>query len=342
MKRKIETSFTLADALVFEHPSAGFLDKVEQLIDWTPIERVVQKRLGRNQDATGQEGYPALMMVKVLMLQRWYDLSDTQTEDALFDRISFMRFIGLSLTSAKPDSTTICRFRNALIQKGLDHKLLELLNNQFEKSGLLVKAGAIIDASVVESSRRPRKKVKLIPEDRKEEDGPQIGPAHQVEYSADTEANWVKKLGKSIYGFKAHVMMDAQHGFYLGGHTTAASRFDGKELGGLVEAIPLKDKTIIFADKAYWSAENRELLKKRDLTNGLMKKAVRGKPLDEADHARNRSISSFRYKIERGFGTLKRDYGLKRARYLGSRKLNYEWAFSGLCFNVKKAVNLCF
>ncbi|OGG94676.1 MAG: hypothetical protein A2527_05595 [Candidatus Lambdaproteobacteria bacterium RIFOXYD2_FULL_50_16] len=62
-----------------------------------------------------------------------------------------------------------------------------------------------------------------------------------------------------------------------GGHTTAANRFDGKELGGLVEAIPLKDETIIFADKAYGRAENRALLKQKDLTNGLMKKAVRGK-----------------------------------------------------------------
>jgi len=73
-----------------------------------------------------------------------------------------------------------------------------------------------------------------------------------------------------------------------------------------------------------------------------MKRAVRGKPLDGVDQARNRLISSFRYKTERGFGTLKQNYGLSRARYLGSRKLNYEWAFIGLGFNVKKAVNLCF
>jgi len=178
----------------------------------------------------------------VLKLQRWYHLSDPQTEEALFDRISFMKFIGLSLTSAKPDSTTICRFRNALIAKELDQKLLALLNRQFEKSGLLVKTGAIIDASVVATPRRPRKQVNLIPEYRKEDETPQVGPAHQVEFSANTEANWVKKLGKAIYGFKAHVMMDAKHGFYLGGHTTAASRFDGKELGGLVEAVPMKEK----------------------------------------------------------------------------------------------------
>jgi IS5 family transposase len=342
MKRKIETSFTLADALVFEHPSAGFLEKVETLIDWHPLERILKKTLGRNQDATGLEGYPPLMMVKVLMLQRWYNLSDTQTEDALFDRISFMKFIGLSLTSAKPDSTTICRFRAALIEKKLDQKLLEMLNHQFETSGLLIKTGAIIDASVVASSRRPRKKINLLPEDRNEGETPELGPKHQIEFSADTEANWIKKLGKTIYGYKAHVMMDASHGFYLGGHTTAANRFDGKKLGGLIEAIPLKEQTIIYADKAYWSAENKELLQAQDLADGLMKKAVRGKPLNEADQARNRLISSHRYKIERGFGTLKREYGLARARYLGAKKLNFEWAFSGLCFNVKKAVNLCY
>ncbi|OGG95533.1 MAG: hypothetical protein A2527_06790 [Candidatus Lambdaproteobacteria bacterium RIFOXYD2_FULL_50_16] len=77
----------------------------------------------------GKGGYPPLLRVKVLMLQRWYHLSDPQTEEALFDRISFMKFIGLSLTSAKLDSTTICRFRNALSAKELDQKLLAILTS---------------------------------------------------------------------------------------------------------------------------------------------------------------------------------------------------------------------
>ncbi|MDH5559456.1 MAG: hypothetical protein OEY59_01215 [Deltaproteobacteria bacterium] len=73
-----------------------------------------------------------------------------------------------------------------------------------------------------------------------------------------------------------------------------------------------------------------------------MKKAVRGKPLNGVDKLINQLISSVRYKVERGLGTLKKDDGLARGRYLGTRKLEYEFAMSGLCFNIKKAVNLSF
>jgi len=342
MKRKIETSYTFADALVYEPKSAGFLKKVDQLIDWIPIERVLKKRLGRNEDATGQEGYPALTMLKVLMLQRWYNLSDTETEDSLCDRLSFMKFIGLSLSSAKPDSTTICRFRNLLIEKRLDEKLLGVVNKQFKKAGVLVKTGAIVDATVITSSRRPRKKIELMPEDRTEDEVSEHGPENEVQFSADKEANWLKKGYRSFYGFKAHVMMDAKHGFYLGGHSTCASRNDGKELEVVVKNTKLDKNAFVLTDKGYTSAENRMMLKNHGLTDGIMKKAVRGKPLNEEQHSINRMISRLRYKVERGFGTLKREYGLDRARYLGTRKLNYELTLSGLCFNVKKAVNLCF
>ena len=342
MERKVETQRTIADYLTVENPKVGFLAKVDELINWKPIETLLKKKYRRTKDATGEDAYPALMMFKAMLLQRWYNLSDPALEAALYDRISFMQFCGLSVSSAKPDETTFCRFRNALIRLQLDTKLLDAINQQFEKSGLLIRSGAIVDATVVQSSRRPKKKIELLAEDRKEDEVSESGPECKINFSDDEEAGWIKKMGTSTYGFKGHVMVDAQNGFYLGAHTTAANRFDGKELGRLLEENSLLQKAPVFADKAYWSLENRNLLKAKGLFNGLMKKAVRGKPLNKVDKLINQLISTLRYKVERGLGTLKKDYGLARARYLGTRKLDYEFAMSGLCFNIKKAINLSF
>ena len=94
-----------------------FLDDVDRVIDWRPIERFLKKKLRRNKDAIGNPAYPPLSMFKVLLLQRWYSLSDQAMDDNLSDRISFCRFTGFSMDCDTPDSTTICRFRNHLVKQ---------------------------------------------------------------------------------------------------------------------------------------------------------------------------------------------------------------------------------
>lgn len=135
----------------------SFLDDVERLVDWAPIEKLLRKKLCRHQDAVGNPAYPPLGMFKVLLLQRWYNLSDQSMDDALADRISFRRFAGFSFDYDSPDSTTICRFRNHLMERGLDLKLFDILGWQLEAHKIIIKQGAIVDASIVTSSRRPRK-----------------------------------------------------------------------------------------------------------------------------------------------------------------------------------------
>lgn len=134
-----------------------FLDDVDKVIDWSPIEKLLRKKLRRHKDAVGNPAYPQLSMFKVLLLQRWYNLSDQAMDDALTDRISFCRFAGFSFDYDTPDASTIGRFRNHLLERGLDVKLFNMLGAQLEGHGLIIKQGAIVDASIVESSRRPRK-----------------------------------------------------------------------------------------------------------------------------------------------------------------------------------------
>ena len=134
-----------------------FLDDVGMLIDWRPTEKFLKEELRRNKDAVGNPAYPPLAMFKVLLLQRWYDLSDQGMDDVLADRISFRRFADMSFDYDTPDSTTICRLRNHLLDRRLDEKHFNMLGEQLESHGMIVKRGAIVDASIVSSSRRPQK-----------------------------------------------------------------------------------------------------------------------------------------------------------------------------------------
>jgi len=313
--------------------SNAFLDKIDQFIDWNHIGKLLKKKYKKTMSADGRPAYPPLPMFKLLLLQRWYGLSDPGLEEALNDRISFIRFSGFSLASSLPDYSTICRFRNSLLEIGLYDKLFEEILKQLEGRGLLVREGAIVDATVIESSRRPRKAVELIPEDRKEEET----AAPFVSYSNDVDATWIKKGKKPYYGYKAHISVDAKDGYVLGGHVTPANVADTTELEKLVDILDLPKGSMIFADKGYSSENNRTILTQKKLGNGIMDKAARNKPLTPAEVFINKLISSIRYKVEQSIGTLKRGYRFFRMRYLGLKKGNMEFILNSIAFNLKKA-----
>lgn len=173
-----------------------FLDKIDRLIDWKNIEKVLNKKYKKGPSADGRPPYPALPMFKLMLLQRWYGLSDPGLEEAVKDRISFIRFSGFSVSSTLPDHSTISRFRNALLELNLFEKLFQEINGQLEAKGILVREsnGAILDATIIESSRRPRKVIEVIPEDRKEEEyGTEDPTSPIVAYSDDPDARWLKE-----------------------------------------------------------------------------------------------------------------------------------------------------
>jgi len=323
---------------------SGTLAQVDRLIDWQPIEKLLSKRRAKTCDAAGQPAYPGLTMFKILLLQRWHNLSDHGVAAALRDRISFLVFCGLSFHSATPDGATICRFRNSLLDKHLYRSLLEAINGQMESKGLLVKKGVAVDATLVRSSRRPRKVIEVMPVDREEpgegadEAGSNRGAA--VSYSDDAEAAWVRKGDRPHYGFKAHAATEVIQGFFLGGEMTPANVADTKELKTVVEDLDLPPDTLVIGDKGYDSQANRDFLAERQLLDGILQKARRGRPLDPRAIKRNRCLSYLRYVVEQAFGTFKRRYGFERARYLGLAKTELELYLVGMAFNLKKAVGL--
>jgi IS5 family transposase len=335
---RISTAESFLDYCIDKRISnKSFLMDVDRVIDWKPIEKLLKKHYKKTQAADGRPAYPALPLFKMLLIQCWYNLSDPGLEEAVTDRLSFLRFTGFSFESSIPDETTICRFRNELTKKGLYKKLLGQINEQLEKQNILVKRGVIVDASLVTAALRPRKVVDIMPEDRREEEHKER-PGHEVSYSADADAAWVKKGNEPHYGYKLHMATDAVEGFILGGHTTPANRADTVELERVVEDLNLPEETVVLADKGYSSRRNREMLHKKGFHDGIMERASRGFPLSQASKGRNRLISRLRYVVEQGFGTLKRRYQFERARYVGLLKTEMEFYLNAMAFNIRKAV----
>src|SRR5436190_10344525 len=122
------------------------LDKIAGLVKWHRFEKLLGKvRAGQS----GRPPYEALGMFKALLLQQWYGLSDPGLEEALGDRLSFRRFVGLALDEGAPDHSTLSRFRKALRERGLDRDLFAEIERQLSAKGLLVKTGTLMDATLV-------------------------------------------------------------------------------------------------------------------------------------------------------------------------------------------------
>ena len=146
---------SLADNLIHQHQAITELDELNKLIDWKAIERLMKNLHNKN---AGEKAWPPLMMFKVLRLQSFYNLSDPACEKQLARDLLFRRFVNLSLSSPVPDHSTIWRFRNHLNESGLMTKLLNNVNYQLNKQGIIIKTGeaSIVDASVVQAkNNRP-------------------------------------------------------------------------------------------------------------------------------------------------------------------------------------------
>ena len=352
-KIKQTTAPSFADIAVIDRRSKikdNFLKQIDQLVDWRPISNLLNKHcLKQATTPMGAPSYPPIMLFKILLLETWYGLSDREVEARINDSISCSDFLELDLTKAAPDHTTICRFRQLIVDKELMEKLLKLFNKQLQKHKIMsIKEGAIVDASIVDSSNKPTGGRQIIIADDREDSRTEEEKEAEEEYQqkvvstkpgVDEEARWVKKGKEYRYGYKKHVVTNAE-GLVLGVITTPANVSDTTQIIPLVDKVKLPEETIVFADKGYTSQRNRSALKERNLADGIMCKATRSKPLSAGQKHLNRMISSYRWKIERTFGSIIRWFGGGRCRYRGLKKTHYQNLLESLAYNLKRAPRL--
>jgi transposase, IS5 family len=288
------------------------LDRLSDLVRWYRFEKLLG---GVRSEGPGRPGYRPLAMFKALLLAALYGLSDAELEDALGDRLSFRRFVGLGLEDEVPDHTTICRFRLALIEAGLLEKLFAELDKQLEAAGVILKRGTMLDATVIETGA--------------------ARPPREDEAARDPDAAFGRRTGKagSTYGYKAHVGVDEGSGLIRSVITTPANVNDTVPADRLIRG----DEKAIWADAAYHTHAREAALKARGVKPRLMRRPNKHHPKLPPRLARyNRLIARRRAAVETTFATFKRRMGLTTIRYLGLPKAAAQITLAAMAFNLRR------
>lgn len=318
-----------AKARLSKHLDRFPLLKLDQVIDWQPIERHLTRHKHRRRlDQRGRPSYSVMSMFKAVLLGQWHSLSDPELERGLITRLDFTLFCGFDDLET-PDHSTLCRYRNWLAEEGLLSELLSLVNQQLSAKGLKVEktTAAVLDATIIETAGGIQRKALEVDED---------GVVHDCPPSKDEEARWVKKAGRFHLGYKQHTRCD-EEGYIEKIHTTPANAHEARHLEPLLEGVAAG--TTVYADKGYSSQANREVLAQRGLNDGIMSKACRGAPLSRAQIERNKELSKTRYVVEQSFGTLHRLFKHKRASYFSLAKVHAQSHLKAMCVNLLKAAN---
>lgn len=333
---KLEKDPTFADSICdlrTRKIKTTFFTQMNSLLDWVKISLIIDTHYQLGKSATGKPSYDGLLLFKMCLLQTWYGLSDYEVEDRVNDSISFGYFCGLNIDQAAPDHSTLSRFRTALTKAKVFEMLFKEINNQLETHKIIVKTGAIIDASVIDTPLRPKGKTNhTVTEDREDE----VVVEKEYASNVDTDGSWLKKRGKYHFGFKKHYVTD-EEGLVLGVLTTKASTNEIANLDDVLETAELPEHIPLKADKGYQSKKNEEVLKKRKLKNHILKKALKNKPLTKWEKRFNKLVGKTRFKVERTFGGIKRWFNGGVAKYRGIEKMHTQNLMEAVCYNLYRS-----
>jgi len=315
------------------------INKLNAVIDWELFRGELEALLAYDQRSPRQGGRPPfdpVLMLKVLVLQKYHGLSDDETEFQIRDRFSFMRFLGLQAGDSIPDAKTIWDFKQRLEQDDRQgaRKLFERFVEQLHQEGLIGREGSIVDASFVDAPRQRNNRednARIKAGERPEGFEPDTPKGRQK----DCDARWTKKNNETHYGYKNHAKVDAKSKLVSGYVSTPANVHDSQVLDALVDTTD----EALFADSAYLSESIREHLLKHDCQDFIMLKATRGNPLDQADLRTNKLRSRIRVRVEHVFARMSQ-MALDRLRSIGSRRADQHIALSNLVYNLDRCAFL--
>lgn len=308
------------------------LEEFKTLIDWNVFRDELESMYSHKNGKGGRPPYDAVMMFKILFLQRLYDLSDDEMEFHLLDRKSFQKFLDIEKEDRIPDAKTIWVFRERINEEQLEKVLFEKLNYWFKKNGKVVRSGSIIDASFVEVpiQRNTREENKQVKDDKVPEDW-KNNPNKLCQ--KDVDARWTKKNNKSYFGYKHHTIVDAKTKLIEDYEVTEASVHDSVTAPDLLER--LKKDSEISADSAYNSDDIRDIIEEKKLKANICRKGARNKPLTEEDKSYNKEVSKVRARVEHVFGDIEK-IGGDFIRTIGKRRAEVQIFLVSLTYNLRR------
>lgn len=293
------------------------LERLNERIDFEMFRPQLEEMFEREAKGPGgRPRYDLVMMFKVLVLQRYYNLSDEQAEYQINDRLSFQRFLGLDLADTVPDQKTIWAFREQINRDKGEKKLFARFDRQLRENGLVGREGKIVDASFVDVPRQRNSR----------DDNDQIKSGEIPESfkgnkpllrQKDMNARWTKKGQEVHYGYKNHVKANSRTKLIEKYTVTDASVHDSQVLEDLMDEWDEE----VYADSAYRGEEIEEKLRRRHIRSSIHEKGYRNHPLSEDQKRENRKKSKIRARIEHIFGYMTNSMfdGL-RLRFIGERR----------------------
>ncbi|MCX6696135.1 MAG: IS5 family transposase [Methanoregula sp.] len=282
-------------------------DKVAEfdtLIEWERFRPIIGDLYTNTTEQGGRPNIDEIVMVKLLVLQSMYGLSDPELERLANDRISFLKFLGFP--EKIPDHSTIWFFRERLIKQGKLDLIWQELQRQENAMGLKIKKGTIQDATFITTD-------------------PGHAPADKprgdlARTRRSKERTWTKKNSTSYFGFKAHSKEDCDYGLIWEIQTTTASLHDSQ--------IDLsKEGEVVYRDKGYFGVKPLGF-------DATMKRGVRNHPIGIWDILRNKRISKKRSPGERPYAVIKTVFKSAHTMVTTIARVHVKMIFAAMSFNL--------
>ena len=314
------------------------LEKLNQNIDFELFRNILEDKLTKNAKGKGgRPPYDYLMMFKILILQRYYNLSDFQIEYQINDRMSFMRFLNLTISDDIPDSKTVWNFREQIIDLQIVDLLFDLFVKELEKLGLIVNEGKIIDASFVEVPRQRNSKQEN--EEIKNGQTPKSFDENlNKKAQKDVDARWTQKNKVNFFGYKNHIKADSESKIITKYGVTSANVHDSQMLDNLIDD---KDKDEnLYADSAYTGQEQEKIIQEKEMKNKVSEKGYKNKPLTEEQKANNKEKSKTRARVEHIFGFMEMSMNSMELNYIGLKRVSAAIGLTNLVYNMFRKIQL--
>ena len=296
---------------------AARLDQLDRTIPWHKLAAPIRATYDNDGEQGGRPNVAVVVMLKIVMLQKWFSLSDEAMEGMLLDRISFRRFVGLSMNDGTVDATTLVKFRNRLREHGLMRVLFDMVVTHLRDAGLIVQEGTLVDATIIEASKG-----------RTNDDG--------LGHTKDKAASYTNKHGKTYHGYKGHVATDANVIITNYVYDTAKVH-DSQHIDQLIEG----EDQAVFADSAYMNKDRKARLQQKGVFCGIIERRVRGQAeLTDEQKTHNRLCASFRAYVEHPFAWMKNAGELLRTRYRGLIRNAIDFALNAMAYNFKRSLSL--
>ena len=291
-----------------------FLAEMEKVVPWKALLDLIEPHYPKTGSKGGRPPYPLETMLRIHLMQQWYDLSDPAMEDALIEVATMRRFAGIALiTDRIPDETTILAFRHLLEENDLGEQIFEAVKAHLKANGMAMKQGTIIDATII-----------AAPSSTKNE-----------KRERDPEMHQTKKGNQWYYGMKVHVGVDSENGLIHSVETTPANVHDLTPAAELLHG----EETVVYADAGYQGIEKRPEMQGRGIGFRVAmrpgkRRVLPDTPEGHVDELIETAKAHIRAKVEHPFRVIKRQFGFQKTRLRGMlknrSKLNVLAALSNL------------